>query len=52
MKASYALPVDDKFGAWTLYASATGALLGDMAADVNDDEDTVGILSAGISVEY
>lgn len=52
VKASYALPVDDKFGAWTLYASATGALLGDMAADVNDDEDTVGILSAGLSVEY
>lgn len=52
VKFTYELPIDDKFGAWSVYASVTGALLGDMAADVNDDEDTVGILSAGVGVEF
>lgn len=52
VKVTYELPVDDKFGSWSVYASATGALLGDMAAEVNDDEDTVGILSAGVGVEF
>lgn len=52
VKVTYDLPLDDKFGAWSIYASATGALLGDMAAEANDDEDTVAIFSAGVGVEF
>lgn len=52
VKVSYALPVDDKWGSWTVYASATGVLLGDSTQDFNDDEDTVGILSAGVSMSF
>lgn len=52
VKASYALPIDDKWGSWTVYGSATGVLLGDSTQDFNDDEDTVGILSCGFSMSF
>lgn len=52
IKASYAIPLDDKWGSWTVYGSATGVLLGDSTQDFNDDEDTVGILSAGVSLSF
>lgn len=52
VKVSYAIPCHKKWGSWTVYGSATGVLLGDSTQDFNDDEDTVGILSCGVSMSF
>jgi hypothetical protein len=52
VKASLALPVNQKYGAWSAYVSANALLLGDVGATLNEDEDTDFVLAAGVSMSY
>lgn len=49
---AFELPVSDRYGAWSCYVGVNAQLLGDLATEYNDDDDTAFVASAGISVEY
>ena len=46
------LPVSDRYGAWSCHVSANAQFLGDLAKEYNEDDGTVFVVTAGVSVEY
>lgn len=51
-KASYELPCNKKYGAWSCYLACNVLFLGDLAKEINDDNGTEFVASAGVSMEY
>lgn len=51
-KAAFALPVPAEYGAWTFTAGLQFLYLGDTTADINDDDETVLIGAAGITIVF
>jgi hypothetical protein len=51
-KASVAIPFDSRYGSWSAYVAGSYAFLGDTTAAVNSDEDTIFVVSGGVSFSY
>ncbi len=51
-KATYTIPCDKRCGDWSCYLGANVLLLGDLAKEVNDNDGTALVVSAGVSMEY
>jgi hypothetical protein len=52
LTAGVPLPVDERFGAWTLNAGVHALFLGDAAEEVNEDDDFEVIGTVGVSIGF
>lgn len=50
--ASRTLGLDESWGEWSVYGGIQALFLGDMTSTYNDGDDTVAILTLGVSIEF
>ena len=51
-KATYTPQCDGRYGEWSCYLAAHALFLGDLGKELNDDDGTALVISAGVSMEY